>query len=110
MLESSGAITLQNFAPFLCHIDSNIQTAAIYATSSCNDKSESWEIIEQMLMGGDKEVVKNSILFWGIIPHEKLLTYYKANWPEYKSKNNFREKFIGCLKELNLPNDYFDKE
>ncbi|CAH1056887.1 SMI1/KNR4 family protein [Paenibacillus pseudetheri] len=110
VLESSGAITLQNFAPFLCHTDSNIQTTAIYATRKCNDKSESWETIEQMLMGGDKEVVKNTILFWGIIPHKKLLPYYKAAWPEYKSKNNFREKSIGCLKELNLPDDYFDKE
>ncbi|AJS59766.1 SMI1/KNR4 family protein [Paenibacillus sp. IHBB 10380] len=110
VLESSGAITLQNFAPFLCHTDSNIQTAAIYATRNCNDKSESWETIEQMLMSGDKEVVKNTILFWGIIPHKKLLPYYKAVWPEYKSKNNFREKFIGCLKELNLPDDHFDKE
>ncbi|KPV59321.1 hypothetical protein QJ48_11785 [Paenibacillus sp. A3] len=110
VLESSGAITIQNFAPFLCHADSNIQTAAIYATRSCKDKSDSWEIIEQVLMGGDKEVVKNSIVFWGIIPHEKLLPYYKAAWPEYKSNNNFREKFIECLKELNLPDDYFDKE
>lgn len=110
VLESSGAITLQNFAPFLCHTDSNIQTTAIYATRNCNDKSESWETIEQMLMGGDKEVVKNTILFWGIIPHKKLLPYYKAAWPEYKSKNNFMGKFIGCLKELNLPDDYFDKE
>lgn len=110
VLESSGAITLQNFAPFLCHADSNIQTAAIYATRNCNDKSEGWEIIEQMLTGGDKDVVKNSIQFWGIIPHEKLLPYYKAAWPEYKSNNNIKEKFIDCLKELNLPVDYFDKE
>ena len=110
VLESSGAITLQNFAPFLCHNDSNMQTAAIYATRSCNDKSESWEIIQQMFMGGGKEVVKNSIHYWGIIPHEKLLPYYKAAWPEYKNTNNFREKFMAYLKELNLPDDYFDKE
>jgi hypothetical protein len=110
VLESSGAITLQNFASFLCHTDSNIQSAAIYATRNCNDKSESWEIIEQMLVGGDKEVVKNTILFWGVIPHEKLLRHYKTAWPEYKSNINFREKFTGCLKELNLPDDYFDKE
>ncbi|MCU6792142.1 SMI1/KNR4 family protein [Paenibacillus sp. WQ 127069] len=110
VLESSGAITLQNFKPFLCHNDSNMQTTAIYATRSCNDKSESWEIIEQMLMGGDKEVMKSSILYWGIIPHEKLLPYYKAAWPEYKNNNNFREKFIGCLNELNVQDDYFDKK
>lgn len=110
VLESSGAITLQNFASFLCHTDSNIQSAAIYATRNCNDKSESWEIIEQMLVGGDKEVVKNTILFWGVIPHEKLLRHYKVAWPEYKSNINFREKFTGCLKKLNLPDDYFDKE
>ncbi|MBV6713946.1 SMI1/KNR4 family protein [Paenibacillus chitinolyticus] len=110
VLESSGAITLQNFAPFLCHTDSNIQTAAIYATRDCNDKSESWEIIQRMFMGGGKEAVKNSIQYWGLIPHEKLLPYYKAAWPEYKSNPNFREKFMACLKELNLPDDYFDKE
>lgn len=110
VLESSGAITLQNFKPFLSHTDSNIQTSAIYATRSCNDKSESWEIIEQMLMGGDKEVMKSSILYWGIIAHEKLLPYYKAAWSEYRRNDNFREKFIGCLKELSLPDDYFDKE
>lgn len=110
VLESTGAITLQNFAPFLSHTDSNIQTAAIYATRYCKDKSESWEIIKQMLTAGDKEVLKNSILFWGVIPHEQLLPTYKAAWPEYKSNTNFREKFIGCLKELNLPDDYFDKE
>ncbi|EGL13420.1 MULTISPECIES: SMI1/KNR4 family protein [unclassified Paenibacillus] len=110
VLESSGAITLQNFAPFLCHTDSNIQTAAIYATRDCNDKSESWEIIQRMFMGGGKEAVKNSIQYWGLIPHEKLLPYYKAAWPEYKSNPNFREKFMACLKELNLPDDYFEKE
>lgn len=110
VLESAGTITLQNFAPFLCHTDSSIQTAAIYATRNCKDKSESWEIIEQMLTAGDKEVLNNSILFWGVIPHEQLLPTYKAAWPEYKSNTNFREKFIGCLKELNLPDDYFDKE
>ncbi len=108
VLESSGAITLQNFAPFLRHADSNIRNAAIYATRSCDDKSKDWEIIEQMLMGGDKEVVKNSILYWGIIPHEKLLPYYRAAWPEYKDNPNFRDKFIDCLKELNLADDYFD--
>ncbi|MCG7408328.1 SMI1/KNR4 family protein [Paenibacillus sp. ACRRX] len=110
VLESSGAISLQKFKAFLCHADSNIQTTAIYATRGCNDKLESWEIIEQMLMGGDKEVMKSSILYWGMIPHEKLLPYYKAAWPEYKRNDNFREKFIGYLKDLNLPDDYFDKE
>jgi len=110
VLESSGAITLQNFAPFLCHADSNMQAAAIYATRSCNDKSESWEIIEQMFIGGGREVMKNSILFWGVLPHAKLLPYYKAAWPEYKHNPNFWEQFIGCLKKLNLPDDYFDQE
>ncbi|MEK8129006.1 SMI1/KNR4 family protein [Paenibacillus filicis] len=110
VLESSGAITLQNFAPFLCHTDPNIQAAAIYATRSCHDKAEDWEIIERMLKGGDKEVMKNSILYWGIIPHEKLLPYYKAAWPEYKSNPNLREKFVGCLIHLNVPDDYFDQQ
>ncbi|RKN85950.1 SMI1/KNR4 family protein [Paenibacillus ginsengarvi] len=108
VLEPSGAITLQNFAPFLCHSDSNMQAAAIYAARGCDGKPESWEIIERMFMGGDKEVMKNSILFWGVIPHEKLLPYYKAAWPEYKGNPNFKEKFTGCLNELHLPHDYFD--
>ncbi|WP_238188252.1 SMI1/KNR4 family protein [Paenibacillus sp. L3-i20] len=110
VLEYSGTITIQNFSRFLCHSDSSIQSAAIYATRNCNDKLESWAIIKQMLMGGDKEVVKNSILYWDVIPHEKLLPYYKAVWPEYKSNLNLREKFIDCLKELKLSDDYFDKE
>jgi len=109
VLEASKAITLQNFAPFLCHSDSNIQTTAIYATRGCKDKAESWRIIEQMFMSGDKEVMKNSIIYWDIVPHEKLLPYYKAAWPEYMRNNNFRDKFIACLKQLNLPDDYFDK-
>ncbi|GGD60528.1 SMI1/KNR4 family protein [Paenibacillus nasutitermitis] len=108
VLESSGAITLQNFKPFLCHTDSNIQTTAIYATRNCNDKSESWEIVEQMLRAGATEVMKSSILYWGIVPHEKLLPYYKVAWPEYKRNQNFREKFIECLNELQ--EDYFDKD
>lgn len=111
VLEPSGAITLQNFAPFLCHTDSNIQAAAIYATRNCHNKPESWNIIEQMFVGSNKqEVLKNTISYWGLIPHEKLLPYYKAVWPEYKNQKHFSEKFIGCLKELDLPDDYFDKE
>ncbi|WP_028543687.1 SMI1/KNR4 family protein [Paenibacillus taiwanensis] len=110
VLECSDAITLQNFKAFLCHTDTNIQKAAIYATRSCDNKSESWEIIEQMLLGGDKEVMKSSILYWGLVPHEKLFPYYKAAWPEYKSNNNFRETFIEYLNALNLPEDYFDRE
>jgi hypothetical protein len=109
VLESSGAITVQNFAPFLCHTDSNMQAAAIYAARNCDDKSESWEVIERMLLGGDEIVMKNTILYWGLIPHEKLLPHYKAAWPDYKNNENFRGKFIGCLKELHLPEDYFDK-
>lgn len=111
VLESSGAITLQNFAPFLCHTDPNIQTAAIYAARNCSNKSEEWEIMEQMLMGSDqKEVLKHTISYWGLIPHEKLLPYYKAVWPEYKNQPHFREKFIDCLKELDLRDDYFDEQ
>lgn len=51
ILEDYGAITLQNFAPFLCHADPKMQTTAIYAARSCENKQGSWEIIEQMLMG-----------------------------------------------------------
>lgn len=110
ILGDYGAITLRNFAPFLCHADPKMQTTAIYAARSCENKQGSWQIIEQMLMGGGPQVLNNSILYWGIIPHEKLLPYYKAVWPEYKSNPNFREKFIGCLRELHLPDDYFDKD
>ena len=110
VLESSGMITLQSFAPFLCHTDSDIQIAAIYATRNCNNKTENWETVEQVLMNSDKEVMKNTVLFWGVVPHKELLPYYKAAWPEYNDNINFREKFISCLKELHLPDDYFDKE
>ncbi|PPQ46203.1 SMI1/KNR4 family protein [Paenibacillus peoriae] len=110
ILEDYGAITLHNFASFLCHADPKMQTTAIYAARSCENKQESWQIIEQTLMGADPQVLNNSILYWGIIPHEKLLPYYKAVWPKYKSNPNFREKFIGCLRELHLPDDYFDKD
>nr|WP_145405127.1 SMI1/KNR4 family protein [Paenibacillus xylanexedens] len=110
VLESSGAITLQNFAPFLCHNDSNTQAAAIYATRNCPNKQESWKVIEQIFAGSNKqEALKNTISYWGLIPHVKLLPYYKAVWPEYKNQHHFREKFTGCLKELDLPDDYFDK-
>lgn len=110
ILEDYGAITLQNFAPFLCHADPTMQTTAIYAARNCENKLGSWQIIEQMLMGGGPQVLNNLILYWDIIPHEKLLPYYKAVWPEYRRNPNFREKFIGCLRELHLPDDYFDKD
>ncbi|MDN4115946.1 SMI1/KNR4 family protein [Paenibacillus polymyxa] len=109
ILEDYGAITLQNFASFLCDADPKMQTTAIYAARSCEDKLGSWQIIEQMLVGDDPHVLKNSILYWGVIPHEKLLPYYQTVWPEYKRNPNFKEKFIGCLQELHLPDDYFDK-
>lgn len=109
VLEPSGAITLESFAPFLCHADLNLQSAAIYATRNCEDKPGAWEIIERMFAGG-KEVVKNTILYWGVVPHERLLPYYKAVWPEYKGNPNFREKFIDSLRKLNRADDYFDQE
>ncbi|GBF75082.1 hypothetical protein PA598K_03464 [Paenibacillus sp. 598K] len=109
VLEPSGAITIRNFAPFLRHADFNIQTAAIYATRNCDDKSEGWEIIERMFADGGKEVVKSTISYWGIVPHERLLPYYKAVWPEYKGNPNFREKFIDGLRKLNMADNYFDQ-
>ncbi|WP_246310957.1 SMI1/KNR4 family protein [Paenibacillus xylanilyticus] len=109
LLEDCDEVTLHNFAPFLCHADSSMQTTAIYAARSCKNKIGSWQIIEQMMLGGDQQVLNNLILYWGLIPHEKLLPYYKAIWPEYKNNPNFREKFIHCLRELHLPDDYFDK-
>lgn len=109
VLEASNAITFPGFARFLCHSDSKMQTAAIYATGNCHDKADNWEIIEQMLKRGGKQTIKNTISYWGIIPYEKLLPYYKAKWPEYKSNPNFREQFTACLKELGLPDDYFDR-
>jgi hypothetical protein len=110
VLEPSGAITLQSFARFLCHPESKMQAAAVYATRDCRNKSDDWEIIEQMFKSGGKEAMKNGIQYWGVIPHEKLLPYYKAAWPDYMRNSNFREKFVDCLKELNLPEDYFEQE
>ncbi len=61
-------------------------------------------------MGGGPQVMNNLILYWGIIPHEKLLPYYKAVCSKYQRDPKFREKFMGCLRELHLPDDYFDKD
>ncbi|TKH39725.1 SMI1/KNR4 family protein [Paenibacillus polymyxa] len=110
ILEDYGEITLQNFAPFLCDADPKMQTTAIYAARSCENKLGSWQIIEQMLVGDDPHVLKNSILYWGVIPHEKLLPYYKAVWLENKKIRILKKNFIGCLRELHLPDDYFDKD
>jgi len=109
VLESAGAITVADFGPFLCHADPNMQTTAIYATRNCKQKSQDWKTIEQMLSGDNSEVMRNVILYWGMVPHEKLLPYYKAAWPEYKSHAHFRETCTSGLKELNLPDDYFDR-
>jgi len=109
VLESADAITLADFGPFLCHTNPNMQTTAIYATRNCKQKSKDWKIIEQMLSGGSPEVMRNVILYWDMVPHEKLLPYYKAAWPEYKSRIHFRETCTAGLKALNLPDDYFDQ-
>jgi len=110
ILEDCDATTLQDFEPYLCSVDPTMQTTAIYAARSCKNKVGSWRIIEHMFVEGDQQVLKNSILYWGLIPHEKLLPYYKAIWPEYNNNPNLREKFIDCLRELHLPEDYFDRD
>ncbi|MCG7386387.1 SMI1/KNR4 family protein [Paenibacillus sp. ACRRY] len=109
ILEECDAVTLQHFKPYLCSADPNMQTTAIYAARYCKNKAGSWQIIEDMFVEGDQQVLKNSILYWGLIPHEKLLPYYRAVWPDYKNNPNFRDKFITCLQELHLPDDYFEQ-
>ncbi len=110
VLDAADAAAFHNFAPFLCHDDPKMQEAAIYATRNCKDKPANWEVIDQLLAGSSKDVMKYTILYWGIIPHEKLLPYYKDAWPDYKDNPNFREKFEAGLRELQLPDDYFDRE
>lgn len=107
ILKDCDAVNLRDFAHFLCHASLVMQTTAIYAVRECGNKQESWEIIEQMFRTGGTEVLRSSISHWDVIPHEKLLPYYKAIWPEYKGNPNFREKFAACLRELHLPDDYF---
>ncbi|MEK3718384.1 SMI1/KNR4 family protein [Paenibacillus sp. FSL R7-0333] len=106
ILKDCDAMDFRDFAPFLCHASLAMQTAAIYAVRDCGNKQESWQIIEQMFRTGGTEVLRSSISHWDVIPHEKLLPYYKAIWPEYKGNPNFREKFTACLRELHLPDDY----
>ncbi|MEK3900139.1 SMI1/KNR4 family protein [Paenibacillus sp. FSL R7-0179] len=107
ILKDCDAVSFSDFAPFLCHASLDMQTAAVYAVRDCRNKQENWEIIEQMFRSGGTEVVRSTITYWDVIPHEKLLPYYKAIWPEYKGNPNFREKFAACLRELHLPDDYF---
>ncbi|MFD0589286.1 hypothetical protein ACFQZE_14950 [Paenibacillus sp. GCM10027627] len=39
----------------------------------------------------------------------ELMPYYESVWPEYKGNSNFTESFTACLKELGLPDHYFDR-
>ncbi|MDN4078758.1 SMI1/KNR4 family protein [Paenibacillus polymyxa] len=104
ILEDYGAITLQNFAPFLCHADPTMQTTAIYAARSCENKLGSWQIIEQMLMGGGPQVLNNLILYWGIIPHEKLLPTIRRYGRNIKairiSKENLSAVCENCICQM----------
>jgi len=109
ILESFGTLTLKDIEPFLCHPNPLMRRSAIYATRGCSDKAENAEIIAKTLTDCDEEVVRDSILYYGVVPHEELLPYYKAIWLKFKDNENFAKNFHGCLKKLKLPEDYFDK-
>jgi len=109
VLETFNKITLRDFQPFLCHSNIKMCRTAIYATRGCSDKLDYTETILKILSSGDKEVVRDTILYWGLVPHVSLLPYYKAIWPEYRDNANISPKFFKCLKILKLPKDYFDK-
>lgn len=104
-----GAVDIQDFVPYLCHTDSKIQADALYATRNCKNKAAHWEIITQLLNAADEKTINSYLSFWGLIPHENLLPCYQSIWPHYKENENFRKKFIDCLRELNLPENYFDR-
>ncbi|MNJ62069.1 hypothetical protein D3C77_578910 [compost metagenome] len=110
MLETADAIDLETFAPFLKHIDFKIQSAAIYATQSCSDKSVDWDIIEQMFKSGGEQTIQETLKYWDAVPHVNLLPYYKKVWQESKHGDRNRDKLLTCLKQLRMSSDYFDRE
>jgi len=92
----------------LSHPNPRMRSTAIYATRSSIGKAENAEIIAKTLTDSDEEVVRDSILYYGVVPHEELLPYYKSLWPKYKDNENIAKTFLGCLKKLKLPKDHFD--
>ena len=105
VMHSYDKISIEDFKNFLCHPDPQIRGTAIYATRDCSDKEKKIEIIEQMLLGDDKDVMRDYILYWGLVPHSRLLPYYKTAWPDYKDIVNLSKKFYECLEIMKMPID-----
>lgn len=110
VLETACAINLEIFAPFLKHSDYKIQSAAIYATSSCPNKAVSWQLIAQMFKDGGEKTILETLKYWDAVPHVNLLSYYKLIWQKSKPGDWNRDKLLDCLKRLGMSNDYFDRE
>ena len=107
VLERNCKMKFEYYVPFLCHTDREIRLAAINATRYM-DKANNLAAVIKILTDSDKEVVRRSLMNWGVIPDERLLSYYKAIWCDYKDDNTFADKFLESLKTLKLPEDYFD--
>jgi len=105
IMHTYDKISIEDFEKFLCHPDPKMRRTAIYATRDYGDKAKKVEIIEQLLLDNDKDVMRDYILYWGLVPHIRLLLYYKAAWPDYKDNVNLSKKFYDCLEKMGMPMD-----
>ncbi|MFD1884900.1 SMI1/KNR4 family protein [Paenibacillus wenxiniae] len=108
ILHEQPGVTLRHYEHVLRSSDEEIQLAALYATRDCTDKLADVGLIEQLLADASPDMRHQMIMYWGILPHERLLPYYATMWPEYRNHPAFRLKFIEALQQLGLPEDYFE--
>lgn len=110
VLESVGKVSIHDFIRFLTHENPNIQTTAIYATRISQDKLDSLDMIEEMFRSGGEPMIEQTLLYWGAVPHIRLLPYYKRVWTKVKQNMRISESMQACLHTLDLPSDYFDEK
>ncbi|MGG0825047.1 hypothetical protein ABE099_19455 [Paenibacillus turicensis] len=108
VLESVGKVSTQDFSRFLTHENPNMQTTAIYATRISQDKLDSLDMIEEMFRSGGEPIMEQTLLYWGAVPHIRLLPYYKTVWTKVKQNLRIRESMQACLHTLELSSDYFE--
>ncbi len=108
-LHEQPEVTLRDYERVLRSSDEEIQLAALYATRDCPDKLAHLELVEQLLADASAEMRHQIMMYWGIVPHSRLLPYYAAMWPEYRNHPAFRLKFEEGLQALGLPEDYFER-
>ncbi len=109
ILHEQPWITLRHYEQVLRSSDEEIKLAALYATRDCPDKQADIELVEKLLADASPAMRHQMMMYWGIIPHERLLPYYAAMWPEYQNHPEFRLKFTEGLQQLGLPEDYFER-